>query len=268
MNNNLKLSVLITTMNEWIDRVKKDLLIQLKEVDEIIISHQITDDTINPETENLWENIKYFYMFEKWLSKNRNNALKNATWDICYICDDDLNFINWFQNIIKEEYRKSNYDLITFQAENEKGKKHFNLKQWLHNRLSVLKIWSWGITFKRNSIIDNKISFDENFWLGTKYPVWEENIFLTDCIKKWLHIYHSDKSIVIHPDESSGIDYRKDLVIARIKVFKKLFWFIWWFAWVFYFTVLHYKYYKTRFSIIDFFILSFKSLINVSWKNL
>lgn len=255
-------------MNSSIERVKKELLPQLINVDEIIISHQITDSSIKPETIDFWENIKYLYMFEKWLSKNRNNALKNAKSDIIYICDDDLNFLDWFENIIKQSYKNNNFDIITFQAQNEKSKKHFSIKEWKHTRFSVLKVWSWWITFKRKSILENWLRFDENFWLGTIYPTGEENIFLTDCYKKWLDMYHSDKPIVIHPDESSGINYNADLIIARIKVFKRLFWFIGWFTWVFYFTILHYKYYKNRFSIVQFFILSFKSLLNYDWKNL
>lgn len=262
MQNNPTLWVLITTMNEWIYRVKTELLPQLKNVDEVIISHQITDKNILPENNNLWKNVKYFFMFEKWLSKNRNNALSKSTTDICYICDDDLNFIDWFENIIKDKYLQNNYDVITFQAENEKWKKHFKLLEWKHNILSVLKVSSIWITFNREIISKIWLKFDEKFWLGSKYPVWEENIFLSDCIKNKLKIYHFDESIVIHPDESSGIYYRDDLVIARIKVFKRLFWWIWWFLWVFYFTILHYKFYKNKYSIIKFFILSFKSLIN------
>lgn len=262
MWNNLTLWVLITTMNYWITRVKKDLLKQLKNVDEVIISHQITEESIKPEESFLWENVKYFYMYNKWLSKNRNNALKNCSTDICYICDDDLNFIDWFEKIIINEYKKSSYDLITFQAENDEWEKHFNINEWWHNRLSVLKIWSWWVTFRRKSILEKDIMFDEKFWLGAKFPVWEENIFLTDCFKKWLNLFHSDKSIVIHSNESSWINYRKDLIIARIKVFKRLFWFFWWFVWIFYFTIFHYKYYKWKYSVIEFFILSFKSLVN------
>lgn len=262
MQNNPTLWVLITTMNSSIERVKKELLPQLKWVDEIIISHQITDENIKPEIQSLWENVKYVYMFEKWLSKNRNNALKYSKSDICYICDDDLNFISWFENIIKNEYKKSNFDIITFQAQNGLWKKHFNIKEGKHNRLSILKVSSIWITFKRKSILEKWLNFDENFWLWTNFPVWEENIFLTDCYKKWLKMYHSDKSIVIHSDESSWVDYRRELVTARIKVFKRLFWIIWWFAWIFYFTILHYKYYKNKFSILEFFILSFKSLMN------
>ena len=269
MNKELTLWIIITTMNNWIKRVKKELLPQLKNVDEIIISHQIIDKNIIPEKieelKKYHKNIKYSVLNEKWLSKNRNNWLKLAQSDIIHICDDDLNFKNNFVEIIKEEYLKNkNADIITFQAENEKWEKHFQVKKWEHNRFSILRIWSWGITFKRNKVLEKNISFDENFWLWEKYPVWEENIFLTDCYKKWLKIYHSDKSIVIHPDESSWIDYknREDLVIARIKLFKRLFWFLWWFAWIFYFTILHYKYYKKYFSIKKFIILSFKSLVN------
>jgi len=201
-------------------------------------------------------------MFEKWLSNNRNNALKNSKSDICHICDDDLNYIDWFEDIIKNEYQKSNYDIITFQALNNKKENHFKIKEKKHNKFSIMKVWSWGITFRRESLYDNNILFDENYWLWTKYPVWEENIFLNDCFINWLKMYHSNKSIVTHPDESSGILYREELIEARIKVFKKLFWLLGWFLWVFYFTILHYKYYKNNFSPVEFFILSFKSLFN------
>jgi glycosyltransferase involved in cell wall biosynthesis len=44
----LTFSVIITTMNSEIDRVIKNLLPQLNFVDEVIISHQITDENIKP----------------------------------------------------------------------------------------------------------------------------------------------------------------------------------------------------------------------------
>lgn len=264
MQNNITLSILITTMNDGIYRVKKELIPQLKNIDEVIVSHQITDKNIKPETKSLGNNVKYVFMREKWLSKNRNNALKYATADICHICDDDLNFLAWFEKTIKNTYQKTWAEIITFQAENDQWKKHFPIKEWKHNIFSILRLWSWWITFDRKKILEKGISFDENFWLGTKYCVGEENIFLTDCYKWWLSMYHSDKSIVIHPDESSWIDYngREDLIIARVKVWKRLWWFFWWLVVIPYITVFHYKYYKKYFSIWSFFILSCKSLWN------
>ncbi len=263
MQNKPTLAILITTMNNWIERVKKELLPQLKNVDEVIISHQITEKNISPETERLWENVKYVFMREKWLSKNRNNALQYATADICHICDDDLNFIEWFEKIIKKAYQITNADLITFQVQSPKWKNYFPVKQWKHNRISLLRIWSVGITFKREMLQKNNITFDEHFWLGTKNPVWEENIFLTDCYKKWLKMYHNDNAIVIHPEDSSGIDYknREDLIIARIKVWKRFWWLFWGIIAIPFFTIFHYQYYKKYFSIWEFFILSLRGLI-------
>ncbi len=265
MKNELTLAVLITTMNEWIERVKKELIPQLKNVDEVIISHQITDKNILPEKEELWKNVKYVFMREKWLSKNRNNALKYANSDICHICDDDLDFVDWFEKIIKNAYKNINADIITFQAKTPKWKRYFPIKNWEHTRVSILRLWSWWITFKRKNIEKNNIKFDENFWLWAKYSTWEENIFLTDSYKKWLKMYHLDKVIVVHSEESSWIQYkdRQDLIIARIKVWKRVWWIFWWIVAIPYFTIFHYKYYKKYFSIWKFFSLSFKSLINV-----
>ncbi|MBS9775345.1 glycosyltransferase [Candidatus Gracilibacteria bacterium] len=264
MENKLTLGVLITTMNNGIKRVKKELLPQLKDVDEVIISHQITDENISPEKENLGENIKYVFMREKGLSKNRNNALKYATADICYICDDDLDFIEGFEKIIKNSYADIEADIITFQAQTPDGKKHFPIKEGKHSKSSILRIWSWGITFKREVIQKNNIIFDEEFGLGARYPVGEENIFLTDCYKKGLKMFHCEKSIVIHKEESSGIDYknREDLIIARIKLWKRVWGVFGGMLAIPYFTIFHYKYYKKYFSIWHFFSLSFKSLIN------
>jgi len=50
MNKTPTLGILITTMNEGIERVKNTLLPELQNVDEVIISHQITDENISPET--------------------------------------------------------------------------------------------------------------------------------------------------------------------------------------------------------------------------
>lgn len=113
------LGILITTMNDGINRVVSELLPQLKKVDEIIISHQITDNITQPYKDSLPPRVKYVYMFEGGLSKNRNNALKYSTADICHICDDDLNYLEGFEEVIKNAYGSSDADIITFQALNE-----------------------------------------------------------------------------------------------------------------------------------------------------
>ncbi len=262
-NKELKLSILITTINEWIFRVKNDLLPQLLDVDEIIISHQITNKSMKSQKIIFWDNTKYYSMFKSGLSKNRNNALRHATWDICYICDDDLTIMPNFAENIRKIFQDINIDVATFQAVDELNNKHFEVNEWRHNNLSILKVWSWGITFRRKVVTSKWIKFNENFWLWTKYPVWEENIFLSYCLKKWLSVIHTDKVIVLHPRESSSIRYSKNLIIWRIQLWKELFWVFGWIFAIFYFTLSHHKYYKNEFTVLNFFFLSCSWLKNI-----
>ncbi|MDR3168436.1 MAG: glycosyltransferase family 2 protein [Candidatus Peribacteria bacterium] len=218
----LTLGILINTMNEGIERVKEKLLPQLTHVDEIIISHQITDER-TPEKEKLGKKVKYVYMYDKGLCKNRNNLLKHATADICHICDDDLHFVPGFEEDILRVYERNHSDVVTFQAVDELGKPHYYKKDGKHSVFSIGKIPIRGITFMRKSIINNNIWFDENFGLGTKRDTGDEPIFLKNCRDKGLSLIHRNIPIVIHPSESSGIVYRKSLIIARIKVFKRMY---------------------------------------------
>lgn len=259
MRNSITISVLITTMNENIFRVQSKLLQQLVDTDEIIISHQITDGK-QYFLKNFPKNVKYVSMNGKWLSKNRNNALKYATSDVCYICDDDLDILPNFVRIIRDVYQNSSSDVITFQAIDEKWRSVFRIKPGKHNIFSVLRVWSWGITFRREKILQKNIFFDENFGLWAKYPVSEENIFLSECLKNKLKIEHSDEVIVSHSSESSGILYRDELIVARVQVFKKIFGFLGGAASIFYFWIFHYSLYKEKIWIQKFLKLSLKSL--------
>lgn len=261
-NKNPTLWVLITTMNSGIDRVKSNLISKLSDADEIIVSHQITDSDIYPEKESLGDNVSYHYMYNTWLSKNRNCALKASYSDICHICDDDIEILPWYVDIIKEAYKNNDSDVITFQAINEVWELHFNASEWKHNSVSILRIWSWGVTFSRNAVLEKNILFDENFWLWAKYPVGEENIFLHDCHRLGLKTQHINYPIVMHPTESSWHNYRDELVISRIKLWKRMWGKFGWVAAVLYFTVFDYKHYKISYSPYSFFVLSCRSLMN------
>lgn len=259
MQATLTVWVLITTMNQWLQRVLDELLPQLHEADEVIISHQITDNITEPYQWDLPTYVKYSYMFDKWLSKNRNNAIQLATTDICHICDDDLNYIPWFVDIIKKAYTQNNVDLITFQAKDEFGALHYPLKAWKHNTFSVGRISSWWITFK----LSTNLLFDTDYGLWAKYPTWEENIFLRDAQKQSLQLLHDNTPIVIHPRESSGIQYNDDLIQARTMVFKRMYGWIWALASIPYFAILHYHYYQAHYNVLHFLILSLRWLV---WK--
>lgn len=56
--------------------------------------------------------------------------------------------------------------------------------------LSVLKIFSPEVAFRRESICSRGIQFDESFGAGAKYYMGEENLFLYDCLRAGLEIIY------------------------------------------------------------------------------
>ena len=61
--------------------------------------------------------------------------------------------------------------------------------------LRAMKIISCEISFKRTSIINNNLKFDENYGSGTKFNRGEEQIFLYEALKKGLKVLFINKQI-------------------------------------------------------------------------
>ncbi|MBA2850514.1 glycosyltransferase involved in cell wall biosynthesis [Methanococcus maripaludis] len=219
----LELCVLITTMNKNIKRVKEELLPQLTDCN-VVISHQITKTDIHPETEPLGKNVFYTPIYNSGASTNRNNALKYAKGDICIFCDDDLNYIPNFKEIIIKGYMENpKADVITFRAIKPEGTFHDKLnKKFKHNFKTILSVITWMISFKNESVVSKDIKFDENFGFS-RYLGCEENIFLKDCLDNNLNILHLPEPIVIHPEESTGNSWTEHVIYSKGAAFRRMY---------------------------------------------
>jgi len=209
--------VLICTHNDGIHELKVKMLPQLKNCD-VFISHQITDGykaEIFSE-----ENIRYDVLHSKGLSKNRNNCLRHLQNDINLIADDDLDYIDAFEEKILSAFSENpDADIITFQMH---GKERFKTGR-KHSRWSIIKVQSVVIAFRKKSIENSNIFFDERFGLGAEYISGEENIFLKDSFDKGLKLLAGPAVIVRHPHISSGEVFSDELVKAKIAVFKRMY---------------------------------------------
>lgn len=126
---------------------------------------------------------------ERGLSKSRNMAIKKAKGDICLICDDDEIMNDDYETKILDAFIEyPTADIIAFQIEN--AGKQYSSKGKRVNYITALKIASWQIAFRRKSIIDKDIWFDEMLGSGVSKAGGEENMFLYDCLKKGLKIYY------------------------------------------------------------------------------
>ena len=148
------------------------------------------------------QKVTYVECQERGLSKSRNLAISKAVADICILCDNDVEYVEDYERRILDAFdRHPDADLIVFYIQRkEKPKPNYDRSKRM-SYLSVLKIFSPEIAFRRNSIAG--IHMNESFGAGAKYIMGEENIFLYDCLKKGLKIYYEPVKIATLREEES-----------------------------------------------------------------
>ncbi|WP_167491751.1 glycosyltransferase family 2 protein [Exiguobacterium mexicanum] len=179
-----KIQVLVSTMDS-------DFYLhhRMNTLDSIIINQT---ESISEEVVRKDHTVYYSYN-EKGLSVSRNRALKHSDGEICIISDDDVKFVDRYQEKIIQAYKEHpQADVIAFQVSRSGGgrSKEFGSSFKRLNQLTIMRVSSVEITFKRESIIKNNIKFNTRFGAGAKYRMGEENLFLSECIKKGLKIYY------------------------------------------------------------------------------
>lgn len=215
-------------------------------------------------------NIRCKSIKQKGLSNSRNEAIKNATGDICMICDDDVVLEPDILQTIRKAYNEIQSDVITFKIITPGGtpyKSYPSGNKLIRSGLALMQISSIEITFKRTGILENNIWFNENIGLGTEVNSGEEICFLKDCINRKLKINFYDKFIVRHPKESSGKNYEdKGNAKASGAIYKKLFP-VSFIVWILYFSIKRWPVYRRKHSLltyINFMLDGSRMIKNVS----
>jgi len=184
----LKVEVLISTMN----RKDYSFIDNMNLNSDFLIINQNCEEFRSEKLFGLNKG-RIISLDEKGLSKSRNLAIQNSTADICILADDDVSYINNYSEIVCDAYKKyCDADIIAFQMHRigtKRSKVYRNEQSW-ENYISCVKISSVEITFKRESIINSKIKFNELMGSGSEFYLGEENIFLCDALKKGLKILY------------------------------------------------------------------------------
>ena len=212
-NKNISLEILISTK----DRDNLDFL------NNIFVNNNAHSNPILiiNQTQNLnfscphSDNINLINVNEIGLSKSRNLAIENAKADICLLADDDIVYENNFESIILNAFNLNPCaDIITFKMNDFKGnsfKEYPIIKK--HNKKSLSFVNSVVIAFRRNSIISNKVFFDENFGLGSTFQTADEYVFLRNALNLNLNIVFHNEVILSHPVDSSGKYVASDRIL-------------------------------------------------------
>lgn len=196
----MNLEVLISCMNQQDMRIAEQTGIQ---TDALIVnqymqaesSEDVSLDCNAIEVQNGSRgNIRMIRSNTRGLSKSRNLAIQHAAGDVCLLCDDDEQLDSSYEDTILKAYEAlPNADIICFRISNQPSR----LKQETQRltKWTAMRIASWQITFRRESILKSGIRFDEDMGAGTGNGGGEEVKFLRDCIKAGLKAYYVPKSI-------------------------------------------------------------------------
>lgn len=198
---------------------------------------------------------------ERGLSKSRNLAIKNSDADICLIADDDMIYIDNYEEIVVKVFKDiPEADLIAFQVEGiERQFKAYSKNKRRVKYIQSMRLASVEIAFRRSRILQKGISFCEDFGAGSTYSLGEENIFLYDCLNKGLKIFYVPIKIAdIHLGNSSwftGYDskyfFNKGATFTRMnKMFSV--------PLILQFAIRKYSLYKRKLSIFKVCILMLK----------
>ena len=182
----MKIEVLLSVMN-----------LDKNNLDKMNIKSKCT--VINQCDKNDYESYKNFDIYsynEIGLSNSRNRGLEKVSGDIILLCDDDVIYNDDYESLIIDEFKKNpKADVIIFNIKSPYRKmKRIERNKRLHlfNRLGYS---SQRIAFRRESIMNKKMVFNQLFGSNALYSSGEDTIFITDAIKNRLKVYLSCKYI-------------------------------------------------------------------------
>lgn len=186
-----KFEIIVSTMNLKNDKDFKDLIKRMNIKCSSLVVNQCPGEKklLNIEKGNQ----RLLSFNEKGLSKSRNKCIENSIGDVLLIADDDMVYVDDVEKIVLNEHRNhSDCDIIAFRVLNSDN----NISEGNVDYLHSFRIYSYMISFKKKSVLDKNIKFDERFGAGSSiFNHGEENIFLTDCMRKGLKVYFVDKVI-------------------------------------------------------------------------
>lgn len=196
----MTLEVLVCTIDNGISQIPQLLLPHIDGVSYLISWQHSHNNDIDVPKELLRDDVKIVHLQGRGLSRNRNNALRYATGDICLIADDDCTYRNeYFTRIISTFNENPSLDLATFRM-----KHSFECKAYPQHSFNLNKfekgyyVTSFEIAFRRTSV-QGKLEFNELFGLGA--PVFqsgEENVFIIEALKRDLNCQYFPIVVVEH----------------------------------------------------------------------
>jgi glycosyltransferase involved in cell wall biosynthesis len=181
----MRIQILVASMNQQDHSLPEKMAIKC----DAIIGNQCDHYSVE-ELEWNGHTIKYLNCAERGVGLNRNNALMRADADICLFADDDMIYCeNYIETVMSAFKKYPDADVIAFNLIEENPTRYVIKRDVKVGYFNYLRYGTARIAVKLKSVRENGISFNLCFGGGTEHSHGEDNLFLTDCLKKGLKMY-------------------------------------------------------------------------------
>ena len=183
----MSLQVLVAAMHQKDHSLLEKMNIQ----SDAIVANQCDRDSMEHFS---WQGheITYLNRNQRGVGLNRNQALLQATADICLIADEDVVYYDGYAEILEDAYRRHpDADVIVFDMlilTNEGEISHIIKREEFVGKKALARYGAVRVSFKTESIKRKNIYFHRMFGGGTPHSNGEDTIFLSDCADRGLKV--------------------------------------------------------------------------------
>jgi len=183
---NKRVEVLITTMQ--CDQPKR-LLADMNIQGDALIGNQCDTNKVEMFYDHD-HRYKMFQFAERGVGLNRNNLLMRTTADYCLFGDDDVTYVDGYEELVKQYFAKyPDADVIVFNLAEKEGTRYVIKKDFRVKFTNFMRFGAARLAIRRSSIQTHGILFNTCFGGGAPYSNGEDTLFLNSCLKAGLHIY-------------------------------------------------------------------------------
>jgi len=169
---------------------------------ELIVIDQNEDDRAYEIIKKFENEFKIIYLKVnfKGLSKARNYGLNYISGDIIAFPDDDCEYPNNLLENVKSFFENNNFEILSGMAIDKENNKE-SLGRWLKkskrmNIINFMRVCPSPCLFIKTK---EKLDFDENFGVNSKYPSSEEMDLVFRLLKKGYKGYFERNIFIYHP---------------------------------------------------------------------
>ncbi len=189
----ISIQILVSTMNQKDYSLLKKMNIQ----SDAIVVNQCDENKIE-EFDYNGHKIKWISLAERGVGLSRNTALMRSTADVVLFADDDVVYINNYEDIVRKEYEihsKCGLIVFNFESLNKQRQEYLDRKSHKLNWHNSLRYGAFRISIRREVAFKKNLTYSLLFGGGSVHQAGEDNLFVVQALQSGINAWASKEQL-------------------------------------------------------------------------